>query len=198
MRTIRKGERSLRVADGNEVEVQGVGSFSLELASGFKLQLDDVLYVRSLKTNLISVSTLDASGHVLEFGNKKCIIKFKYIVVGLAFRQEKLYMLSFDDNPVLNVCDNSNKRKRDDETSSKLWHCRLGHISKGRMERLIREEILQPLDFSYSKQCIDCIKGKYAKTIKKGATRSSGILELIHTDICGSFPITSVDDLTRS
>jgi hypothetical protein len=66
------------------------------------------------------------------------------------------------------------------------------------MERLIREEILQPLDFSYSKQCIDCIKGKYAKTIKKGATRSSGILELIHTDICGPFPITSVDDLTRS
>jgi hypothetical protein len=95
---------------------------------------------------------------LLEFGNKKCIIKFKYIVVGLAFQQEKLYMLSFDDNPVLIVCDNSNKRK--DETSSKLWHCRLGHISKGRMERLIREEILQPLDFSDSEQCIDCIKGK--------------------------------------
>jgi len=102
-------------------------------------------------------------------------------------------MLSLDNNPVLNVCDNSAKRKRDDETSSKLWHCQLGHISKGRMERLIREEILHPLDFSDSEQCIDCIKGKYVKTIKKGATRSTGILELIHTDICGSFPITSED-----
>jgi hypothetical protein len=49
------------------------------------------------------------------------------------------------------------------------------------------------LEKRYSKQCIDSIKGKYAKTIKKGATRSSGILELIHTDICGPFPITSVD-----
>jgi hypothetical protein len=61
------------------------------------------------------------------------------------------------------------------------------------MERLIKEEILQPLDFSDSDHCIDCIKGKYVKQIKKGATRSTGLLELIHTDICGPFPVTSVD-----
>jgi hypothetical protein len=61
------------------------------------------------------------------------------------------------------------------------------------MERLIREDILHSLDFSDSEQCIDCIKGKFAKTIKKGATRSSGLLEIIHTDICGPFPVTSVD-----
>jgi HD superfamily phosphohydrolase YqeK len=57
-------------------------------------------------------------------------------------------MLSFDDNPVLNVCDNSNKHKRDDETSSKLWHGQLGHISKGRIG-LIREEILQTVHRQY-------------------------------------------------
>jgi hypothetical protein len=57
MITTRKGERSLRVADGHEIEVKGIGSFSLELASGFSLQLDDVLFVASLKRNLISVST---------------------------------------------------------------------------------------------------------------------------------------------
>jgi len=47
----------------------------------------------------------------------------------------------------MNVYDKSNKHKRNNETSSKLWHCRLGHITKGIMERLISEEILQPLDF---------------------------------------------------
>jgi hypothetical protein len=102
-------------------------------------------------------------------------------------------MLSFDDNVVLNVRDNSNKCKRDDEASSKLCHCRLGHVWKGRMECLIREGILQPLDFSNSEECNNCIEGAYTKTIKNGATRSSGILELIHTDICGPFSITSVD-----
>jgi hypothetical protein len=79
MKTIRRGEQSLRVADGHKVEVKGIGSFSLELASGFNLQLDDVLYVPGLKRNLISVSALDTSGYITEFGNNKCIIKFNYI-----------------------------------------------------------------------------------------------------------------------
>ncbi len=34
IRTIREGERSLRVADGNEVKVEGIGSFNLELPVG--------------------------------------------------------------------------------------------------------------------------------------------------------------------
>jgi hypothetical protein len=88
----------------------------------------------------------------------------------------------------------SSKRKRcDDETSVKLWHYRLGHISRGRIERLIKDDILIPLDFSNSDYCIDCIKGKYAQQVKKGeAKRSAGVLEIIHTDICGPFPVKSV------
>jgi hypothetical protein len=89
----------------------------------------------------------------------------------------------------------SSKRKRcDDATSAKLWHNRLGHISKGRIERLIKDNILTLLDFSNSDYCIDCIKGKYAKQVKKGeAKRSAGVLEIIHMDICDPFPVKSVD-----
>ena len=87
-----------------------------------------------------------------------------------------------------------NKRKRcDSETSAKLWHYRLSHISRGRIERLIKENILHPLDFSDVEYCIDCIKGKYVKQIKKGAKRSAGVLEIVHTDISGPFPIKSMD-----
>ena len=31
---------------------------------------------------------------------------------------------------------------------------------------------------------MDCIKGKQTNKSKKGVTRSSAILEIIHTDIC--------------
>ena len=61
------------------------------------------------------------------------------------------------------------------------------------MEHLIIEEILHPLDFSDLENCINCIKRKYVKQIKKGAIWSLGQLELIHTDICGPFSVTSVD-----
>ena len=87
----------------------------------------------------------------------------------------------------------TNKWKRVHDVSSKLWHCCLGHISRGRIERLTKKSILTPLEFSYLKQCIDCIKGKYVKKIKKDAKRSTEILEIIHTDICGPFPVKSLD-----
>jgi hypothetical protein len=145
---IRKGKRNLRVVDGNEVELEGVGNFGSELPSDFSLQLDDILYVPNLKINLISISALDYSRHICEFGNNKCNIKYHNINVGLGYLQGKLYILSFDkDYSVMNVSDVSNKRKRNDETSSKLWHCYLGRISRGRMEHLVREEILHSLDF---------------------------------------------------
>jgi hypothetical protein len=59
---------------------------------------------------------------------------------------------------------------------------------------LIKASILLPLEFSDLEQCIDCIKGKYVKKIKKDAKRSAEILEIIHTDICGPFPVECVDD----
>ena len=57
----------------------------------------------------------------------------------------------------------------------------------------MKASILLPLEFSELEQCIDCIKGKYIKNIKKGDKRSEGILEIIHTDICGPFLVTTVD-----
>jgi hypothetical protein len=59
---------------------------------------------------------------------------------------------------------------------------------------LIKDDILHPLDFSNLDYCINCIKEKYAKQVKKGeAKRSARVLEIIYTDICGPFPVKSVD-----
>ena len=69
-----------------------------------------------------------------------CNIKFHNLSVGLVHLHGDLYLLSlYNVCSAMNVDDVSHKRKRDDETSSKLWHCRLGHISRGGIECLIRE-----------------------------------------------------------
>jgi hypothetical protein len=82
----------------------------------------------------------------------------------------------------------------DGETSSKLWHYHLGHISSGRIERLVKEQILHPLEFTDLEQCKDCVKGKFAKQIKKNAKHSTRVLDIIHTDIYDPFPIRIVDE----
>jgi len=53
-------------------------------------------------------------------------------------------------------------------------------ITKERMERLVKNEILPSLDFTDLNVCVDCIKGKQTKHTKKGATRSTQLLEIIH------------------
>ena len=110
-----------------------------------------------------------------------------------AFISENVDVVSSKNKNASSYEQVTKKCKRIDAISSKLWHCRLGHISRGRIERLVKASILSPLEFSELEQCIDCIKRKFAKKIKKDAKRSAGILEIIHTDICGPFPVTTVD-----
>ena len=86
-----------------------------------------------------------------------------------------------------------------------LWHRRLGHISIKRLKRLVKG-VLHTLDFTDFETCVDCIKGKQTHTPNKNATRSLGVLEIIHTDICGPFSpcltgeryfVTFIDDYSR-
>ena len=51
------------------------------------------------------------------------------------------------------------KRKLTNENSASLWYKRLGHISKQRIERLVSNEILIPLDFLDFDVCATWIKG---------------------------------------
>ena len=44
-----------------------------------------------------------------------------------------------------------------------------GPYFEGGIERLLKNEILPPLEFFDLEQCIECIKGKFVKKIKKGA-----------------------------
>ncbi len=146
----------------------------MELADGLTILLKDVLFVPSLHRNLISVSRLDKDSYQCYFGHGKCAIWCNNTYVGVALLHDELYLLSLREK-VLSVCKvneqvsasekEQKKSKRTDE-SSKLWHCRLGHISRGRIERLVKNDILPPLEFSDIEQCIDCIKGKFVKQIK--------------------------------
>ena len=66
------------------------------------------------------------------------------------YRLELYSLLSF--SPTVNNV-SSTKRLRLNEKSYILWHKRLGHIFRQRMERLIKDEILPYLDFSVFDTC---------------------------------------------
>ena len=117
------------MANGVKAKVEAIRELPLELNDGFVLKLIDVLYVPSLHRNLISVSCLDDDGYDCHFGNDKCQIVFNNKCVGLAFWQDKLYLLSLSENVnavntenenVSSSMNATNKRKRVHNVSSKL------------------------------------------------------------------------------
>ena len=70
-RTLPRGARRIKVANGVEAEVEAIAEFNLELHSGYVLCLKYVLYVPSLQRNLISVSKLDDDSIDCHFGDGK-------------------------------------------------------------------------------------------------------------------------------
>ena len=129
----------------------------------------NISHLLQIRRNMTSVSRLDDDSIDCHFGDGKCEIYFNKECISLAFRQDKIYLLSLSENVNIASSKNKNsssyenvtkKHKRIDALSSKLWHFRLGHISRGRIERLVKASILPPLEFSKLEQCIDCIKRK--------------------------------------
>ncbi|KAK2996857.1 hypothetical protein RJ639_025846 [Escallonia herrerae] len=196
-----KASSSGTKGNGEKAQVEAVGTLHLVLESSFNLDLIDTVYVPSMTRNLISVSRLHACGYSLKFENKGFSLFLYSRVIGSGLLKRNLYKLLLNDSfteslTTMNVNDvivkTCGKRKRKKENSAKLWHERLGHISRGKMERLIKDGILHSLDFSDFDTCIECVKGKFVKGNKRGATRSTGLLKVIHIDICGPFPTPGI------
>ena len=78
------------------------------------------------------------------------------------------------------------KRKRDEVSSVYLWYYRLGHIHKRRIEKLLKDEYLDPFDYESYVTYESCLHEKLTNSPFSGTKeRDTKLLELIHSDICG-------------
>ena len=174
----------------NKVAVKAIGIFRLQLDSSCTLDLNETFVVPSFRRNLIFVSCLDKYVYFCSFRNGMVSLYLNASVISTGSLIDKLYKLNIkasNGNETLHSSNYDIKRKLTNE----LWHKHLGHISNQRIQRLVSEGILDPLDFLDFQVCIECIKGKQTNMRKKNANRCGDVLELIHTDICGPFPTPS-------
>ena len=194
---IKESEKFLFMGNRMKAQVEGIGTYRLILDTGYCLDLEKCLYVPECARNLISVSRLDILGFDFRIGNKCFSLYRRKFLLGTGTLLDALYCFNLNSEfaySLFNVeCDVGVKRSALDESSAYLWHKRLGLISKERIMRLVNSEILSHLDFTdWNDICVDCIKGKQTKHIsKKSATRSIGLIDLIHTYICGPFDVPS-------
>ena len=186
--------------------VEAICTCSLVLSSGFILELEKTFYVPSFSRNLISISRLVPLGFSFNFTDSSFSLSNKPKVIGYGALSDGLFRIQLQNDVTYNSMHVTTRLKRCvmSEESSMLWHRRLGHISIERMKKLVNDGVLSTLDFTDFETCVDCIKGKQTNKYKKGAKRSTNLLEIIHTDICcpdmdANSPkyFTVIDDYSR-
>ena len=198
------------VQEDGRLKQEKLETVNLVSHTGYVLNLDKTFYIPSFSKNLLSVSRLAPQGFDFQFKDVSFLIIEDSVPIGSGKLTDGLYCLSLDPkcaHSLTTTHNNINNISVLKNHSSSLWHRRLGHISIERLKRLVKDGVIQTLDFTDFDTCLGCIKGKQTNKSNKGAKRSDTKLKIIHTDICGPFTtqclngqryfITFIDDFTR-
>lgn len=200
---------TITLGDGGTLQAGGRGEVVLrvKLPHG-KIEectLHNVLYVPDLAFNLLSVPAAARKNKVTTFSALKCEIKdAKGRLVASGHREGSLYYLD---------CDGAKQQAHSTRSQdSTTWHRRFGHLGMGSLRSLVKDDMVNGLNFDCSQElgfCESCTEGKTHRLPfqERTSMRAKQPLELIHSDVCGKvgtkslsggeYFVTFVDDHTH-
>jgi hypothetical protein len=197
----------ISLGDDSLVRVVGIGIVTFQRDGMPPILFKDVLYVPGLKKNFISVSTLQDRGLEVSFRGTEVFIHpmgsslASGQVIGV--RDGKLLKFLFHPLHALAVSNDSNRQ------TCEIWHRRMAHLHHGAL-RGLRDFVTRVprINIEHQDVCRGCALGKFTKASFPGSdTRSTRILDLVHTDVCGpmtqkflsgcEYYITFIDDYSR-
>lgn len=170
------------IADGKKLMASGIGAGYLDCNHDdqFKrIKVTDVLYVPELKENLISVKRLTANKLKVVFEGESCQILKDSKPIAFAKQQNGLYELNLSERALMSSEANS---------CIHVWHNRFGHRDPNAIKSLEHQlDDFQMKPCQVKQVCECCIAAKMTRKPfpKQSESRSSEVLELIHTDVCG-------------
>ncbi|KAI3767607.1 hypothetical protein L2E82_17860 [Cichorium intybus] len=193
-REVEHGRLNLIMGNRRSSPVTKIGVYSLVLSSDVSIELINCCYSPEMARNIISFHALFRQGFQFSFNNKIGSISVfeNGILIFTAYPCDGVYeTVECVDNlghSVNYIYSTSGVEK------ACLWHSRLGHISKKRIAQLQKDGVLESFDLRSDDVYESCLLGKMTKSPFKGSfERSEGLLDIIHTDVCGPFRSTTKD-----
>nr|GEV09628.1 zinc finger, CCHC-type [Tanacetum cinerariifolium] len=166
--------------------VEAIGIYHLCIPSALVIVLKNCHYAPSITRGIISVSRLYDHGFLNYFDLNNAIsfsknnVVYFYVVPRDGIYEINLNSSNTNDSSMYVV---SNKRAKLNLDSSLLWHSRLGHINKKRIEKLQHDGLLNYTDNESLGKCVSCMSGKMAsKSYSHQVKRDKDLLGLIHID----------------
>lgn len=186
-------------ADGSPLKVVGMGSVTIQTTTGHLWKLHNVRHIPGSVRNLISVGQLDDDGYYTQFGDGKWKVSRGALTIARGLKSGTLYVT----NP-----DFSNVTFAGVLEDARLWHDRMGHISDKGLKLMHDKGLIPKLSNPEIGTCEHCIYGKQKRvTFSSGRQLKTQKLELVHSDLWGPAPTTSlggalyyitfIDDSTR-
>lgn len=179
---------AITVAYGEKVKAHGRGKNRATFLNGAgkttSVLMADVLFVPSIGTNLNSVTKLTERGLRVHFSGSKCEIRSRdgrdQIATGSL--NGRLYEMWIEEQ--LNVAVNAS------EKCIHEWHRVLGHrdlVVVKQTPSMVDGMKVGPCKSSCEQDCTACIVGKMSRTKfpKATVTKSTSVLDLVHSDVCG-------------
>ena len=124
-------EQNVCMGDGTKVQIDFLGVVRLQLSIGNFLELQDVVYIPSIRRNLILIFNLDRLGYSFLVRTRKVKLYRDSLLIGTRVLCGSLYKLelsalsSISTTLTVNTA-SSSKCVRLNEKSSTIWHKRLG------------------------------------------------------------------------
>jgi hypothetical protein len=185
----KKFSQKVMLGDDYQYPIKGVGESNYKLNSGTPMKMKDVLYVPSLTKNLLSISSLEKKGFIVAFIDGKVLMwaKGKTMKEAIVIGKEEggLYKLKGHSEVVMTHAI---------ENPCELWHKRLAHINYRALPYVCKAVTSLPeLKVDHEGVCNGCAQGKNIKNpFSKRDSKAEGVLELIHSDVCGPMPSSSI------
>ena len=202
VKNLQKGNLGkVRLADDQVLDITGIGDVDLKTSMGTTWTLKDVRVIPSLRRKLISVGKLDDEGFDVHFGGGQWKVIKGNLVIAKGKKKGTLYMVEVPGDGVHAVTTNP--------SPSNLWHQRLGHMSEKGLKMLAQKGKFPDLKKVETEFCESCVLGKQKRVtfVKTGKTPKAQKLELVHSDVYGPTPVSSlggknyyvtfIDDSTR-
>lgn len=191
----------------NGASILAFGKGRIEVTTNLNIQgsIDDVLYSPEVRYNLLSVNRIQQTGMSVNFGNNgvkiygknnKCFMTGDNI--------NNLFSITFKINNSLRYLNLVKESHQDYAKEYKLWHGRLGHLNKQKINMLKNvvdendSKIFDNLVIPSDELCEPCILGKQARLpfakSKDKSNNNNRPLFIIHSDVCGPIKPSTVDD----
>lgn len=183
----RANGQNVIISDGSKIPIEGYGSLELVLKDNDNISrtitLKHVAVVPKLSVNLISVRELTTSDTSIIFSTNSCYIQKSKCKILFGKLKNSLYELEIKHSANITTALSCIH-----ELHRKMSHKNISHISKIKDSLNIKVE-----KCDCSSECLACLQGKFhALPFPQKSVKPDNSRDIIATDVCGPFRVTSI------